>query len=902
MTHHRSHPLRRITLTVTLAALGLLGFAPQASWADELVLVQDGQSEYQIVLPEPTGDPAIDGSLQQTARLVQKAFSASQADLPIVTEPERDTDRPGIFLGNTAFARDHGCDPADLDGWDYYHKVIDQHVIILGRDHAPPEALNDVDDLGRTGNFYYRLGTLKAVADFLREYTQTYFLYPGQADIPHQNDTRVRDWTLDGAHIAYTERATISVPADLDLHKELFIRYHHTHRPMLYHIAHNLFPKVDDALLGHTYGRAIPPDEFRESNPEYFALLGGERTRQNQYCLSNPEVRERIYQFTESFLAMGCASVNILQPDGFRPCQCEDCHALYDTGDDWGEKLWIFHRNIAERLLEKHPDKKLLISPYTVTNNPPKSFERFPRNVIINHVDANFETTRQWEEWGEIHDGEYAIWLHNWIPNQTSRYVPMRTPLFVEKQARFFHEHHVRGMFRDGRGDVFGLEGPTYYVFGRIYDDPANLQAADLFNEFNNAAFGSAAPAMKRFYDRLHHNVQLYSLYLGTHGVGWAYRDIYGRGHKHVKDPFRMLGFMYTAEMLNTLEDHLADAERRADDDMVKARLQLVRREFEWVKTTARVIHLHEAYEIAPSLDARDRLLDAIDQRNESIDGFYSYLAARDPGDSRYDRAKDIPGWPRVLFPPGGHNASHLRLAYNRYQESFADTAMNWDTEVMRGTPLPGTESLAAQRATGEIALNSPQWESAPAVTLQPVDDHSATNRATTVRVLFSDQHLYVRAESQLDTSASSFENLGRDADLTQRESFDVYLAPLPGRDVYYRFTVGPDAGSKFDAARGLITDTMNIRYNRDDPNWNGDWTYTSQVEDNQWLAMLRIPYATLDAEAPTAGESWRINFGRTHRVGEDEVRHAIWSTIGSTRDVGDRNALGELTFEQDED
>ncbi|MBT5606992.1 MAG: DUF4838 domain-containing protein [Lentisphaerae bacterium] len=876
---------------------------PARAAVEHVVIAADGGCDYQIVTPDTVPDLVVEQCLRQTGRLIQHAFRASGFELPIVKERDRAAGKPCIYLGATAFARANGCDPAVLEGWSYFHRVVGRDVVLAGRDEAPP-------DLSHLGNwnrfFYYRLGTLKATADFLRLHAQTYFLYPGNAMIPTKGASRVRDWVFDDASIEFTEMPSISIPADLNLRKDVFTRYHKRHHrhALLYDVASNFFPRVDDALLGHTYGKAVPPKTYRESNPEYFALLGGERTKNNQYCLSNPRVRELIYEFTASFLAAGCQSVNIQQPDGFRPCQCKECDALYDTGKDWGEKLWTFHRDIAERLKQEHPGKKLLLSPYTVTIEPPKTFDTFPDNVIISHVDANFEETTKWCKWRKLHTGEYGIWIHNWIANQTSRYTPQRTPLFIEKQVKFFQEYGVRGIFRDGLGEVYGLEGPTYYVFGRMFDDPANLTARELVFEFCDSAFGpDAGASMRRFYDALYHSIELYALYLNTHGVGWTYKDIYGRGHKAVRDPFRMLSFLYPPRLIKTLETYLVQAESKAVGGKHRARLQLVRREFDFLKALMRVIHLYHAYETEPTLATRERVLNAIDDRNALTESMFSYVAKRDKKRTRKnDRARPIEGWGRVLFPPGGHNVSHLQLVHNIYGNTFADTALNWDTAAMRKAPLPGASRLTAIPAIGEVRMDSPAWAQASAGELHSVEPGAELERTAAVRVLYGAEALYLRLEAQLEADQVTFEDVGRDGDLKGHESLDIYLGPIPGEDRFYRFRVGLNPGARFDAARGLITDRMHLLYSKDDPEWNGEWSYESRVDKttNRWIALLSLPYETLVAEPPAEGTSWRFNVGRTHVVGPDDVRRSIWSSLGGTRDVGNRDALGVILFQAD--
>ena len=80
--------------------LGLCLLAISTDAAD-LVLLQDGKSDYQIVVPERLATE----SLNQTARLVQTAFKANGAEVSVVSESDRDAAKPSLYLGDTAFAR-----------------------------------------------------------------------------------------------------------------------------------------------------------------------------------------------------------------------------------------------------------------------------------------------------------------------------------------------------------------------------------------------------------------------------------------------------------------------------------------------------------------------------------------------------------------------------------------------------------------------------------------------------------------------------------------------------------------------------------------------------------------------------------------------------------------------------
>jgi len=862
--------------TIVVVMIALLPAGAEAFAAD-LTLAADGKTDYQIVVPDRSPNESIGECLNQVARLVQTAFKANGFDAPVVSESKRDKAKPAIYLGDTAFARANGVDLARLAGWGYVHKAIGRDVIVAGRDR--PAASKAVK---RRRQPHDLVATAKGATDFLREYAGTRFLYPDLAPWRPLMSAASVD-LLKTPAIEFLPTPTIAVPAGLDVRRTAAVKFNigHGQGVGFYDLANNRFPLVDDMFGAHTWARAVPPKKYRETHPEYFALIGGKRLLDGhgQYCISNPDVQELMYRDLIHWLDSGYATVSLGQPDGFRPCQCDKCTELYDTGTDWNEKIWIFHRKLAERVLKARPGKHVTIMSYIQTALPPKTFKAFPKNTRIMMTGTNEKDIAPWRDC--VVPGGFTSFVYNWCPNLASRYTPMRTPRYVEAQVKRLVANRFQSIYRDGPGALYGLEGPVYYVMGRMFDDAENSQAKDLVHEFCGAAFGKAAPSMLRFYDRLYHGIELYAEYLGTRCPAWTYRDIYGRRHKHLSDPFQLLGFLYTPKLLAALEKDLARAENTAKADKVKTRLALVRREFDYVKDLATVTHLYHAYEIQPDLASRDRLLDAIDARNARIAGYY---------DAR-GRTKRDPGWAFTMFPMPGHDANHLRLAYNRYQGPFKSTCLNWDTKAMRQAPLPGAKHLTVKPVTGPVALDAPEWDRTAANVLGGLPSDAKPSRETTLRALYDETSVYLRVESELPADVMN--------DLPQQEGIEVYIAPSPGREIVYRFTVGPLADSQTDAAMGFIADVMDPRHDRFDPDWNGEWEVETRLEPkkSRWLALLKIPFQTLGVEPPAAETFWRGNFGRVHVAGSNRIERSIWSAAPDTRSMDERAAFGEIVF-----
>ncbi len=870
----------------------LLPFIAASALAADVPLLTDGKSDYQIVVPDKLPSEALAEGLNQTARLLQTAMKANGAEVAVVREEARDVGRPALFLGDTRFAREHGVDAAKLREWSYVLRSVGRDIVIAGNDHpARAKGTNE-----RRPD-WDRVGTAKAAADFAREFMGVRFLYPDLGGYTPVSGAAKIDLLASPA-IEFLPMRTMSIPSDLRVEKTPLLRVNTSHPAGggFYDLAHNRFPRVDEMFGGHTWERAVPAAHF-EKHPEYFALISGQRTTKGgngaQYCLSNPDVQEMIYRDLASWFDRGFNSVDLGQPDGFRECQCGKCDALYGTGKDWSEKIWIFNRTVAERLEKSHPGRQVTMMSYILTAQPPKTFKKFPANTCIMLTGTNEEDIAPWRGY-EVPRG-FTGYVYNWCPNLGTRYTPMRTPGYVEAQVKRLAANRIQSLYRDGPGQLFGLEGPVYYVMGRMFDDPEHNSARELLGEFTEAAFGnrSAAFHMRSFYEQLYHAIALYSDHIGTRCDVWTYKPMEGEGRarKTVQDPFQLIAFLYPPNVLAALDADLTQAENVATGAKAKTRLALVRREFEWLRHFARVVHLYQAFQVSPDASARDRLLDAIDARNAFVDSLY---------DKRGNPAG--PGnWAYVLFPFPGHNAAHLRLAHDGYQEPYANTCLNWDTKAMRAAPSPGKKKLTAAKTTAPVTLDAAQWQQTKAHELTLIPPLRTLPRTTTMRLLHDATNLYIRAECELGPDApAKFPEWKRDRLLTNQEAFDIYLQPQPSREIFYRLTTGANGASKYDAASGFTSDAMDPRHGKDDPTWNGDWQSETRVDSksNRWVALITIPFKALATDAPAAGITWRANFSRTHLLPRERVDRAIWSSSPASNSMEDRSIFGEIVFE----
>ncbi|MDR9824769.1 hypothetical protein RCJ22_04010, partial [Vibrio sp. FNV 38] len=133
-------------------------------------------------------------------------------------------------------------------------------------------------------------------------------------------------------------------------------------------------------------------------------------------------------------------------------------------------------------------------------------------------------------------------------------FTPKRSLLECHESARRFVKNGVFGVYRcGGTFDMPGMEGPQYYVFNRALENPDSDIDATL-TEFCGASFGcEAGRPMKNFYMALDRRLRAFDRLSATYtespgnSAGKFAASLPG-------DPLDMLAFIYTADVLNSLE------------------------------------------------------------------------------------------------------------------------------------------------------------------------------------------------------------------------------------------------------------------------------------------------------------------------------------------------------------
>jgi len=864
-----------------LAALAVL-ISGSVGFAADLIIAENGQCDYQIVLPDKTLHPKIDRILAETAGVMQEMLKANGTSAPVVKEAEAEAGKPCIYVGDTAAARAAGVEASALPVWSYVMKVSGKDVIIAGRDWPAGGDQTSEDPPSS-------LGSANGMTDFMREYCGTRFLAP--AGPPG---------------IEFLPTDPIVVPDDLDVRREPMLSFNEggDYKDDVASIGLNFFTNVTSELSGHTHEHAVPPEVYGETHPEYFALINGQRRNRGlQLCYSNKDVQELIYKDMLRSFDAGYPWCLSLQADGFQGCQCDECKKLYNT-DSWTEKLWLLNKMWAERLQEDRPGKIIVVSAYTVTEHPPESFDKFPPNLWV----SCRSTEEALKEWSAKMSGAMSTYLHAWGGYHLCAYMPVRTPLYAQDLVKLFVRYNVKGTRLDSPPALmWGMEGPTVYTYARMLDDPENNSAQELVKEYIEAAYGPAAPPMTRFFDELHHTLEIYARVFGVDdGSFQHYRRADGRSVRYLTrdDKLRLIGFLYPPELLERLESQLAQAERTPNlSDKRRLRLKLIRREFDYLKSTVRVVHMYNAFLTQKCPDTLDQLLTEMEQRRDMIMQWFAPAEEVHPeyrGRSAYLQVPISPDW-ELYIGAWRYYPDHLLANGGGYLASPVPP-FTWDIDAVRHSAVFEPKEIVAKRTDALLFLGSRQWNDVPASRFGALSvGGRAPARPGEVKVAYDEDVLYVRFEGELRDDWAAPPVLKRDdEDIVKGESFTFLAAPDNNPARYYRFSAGVNPTAQYDARQGFIEDSINPLVNRDDLAWNPDWSLECAVapDGKSWRALMVIPVGSMGAAAPAAGTEWKVNFSRMQpgRRGRGEI--SIWSAGLSTNAINDRQAFGTLLFE----
>ena len=588
------------------------------------VIADGGMSEYRIYLA-PDALPAQELAAEELAEYIEKI---SGAKLPVVNEYV-DGGRH-IVVGHSDIAERLGVSRENLKNEGFAIKTAGHDLVIAG-DDSPG---NPFDMHWRRTP---RCGTLFGVYTFLSDHLGVRWFSPGELGEYVPESRRISVGEMD----IYEEPAFISrkiaSPGGRGPDEEM--------SDYTLWLRRNRIGWSENSHFWHAFSHIIPtdgkrpswyppaPKEYGKTNPEYFALVGGQRRTSPdrkgylQLCTTNPEVIDLAAEFSLGLLRNdpGLNMRSISPDDGAAYCECEGCQAL-DADDARRDGRWVnisdriftFYNLVAERVSQEFPDRLVSGHAYSAYARPP-SFE-VHSNVAVTFVRNGFAFTMWYEgpkerdfsyirDWGEHmkKSGNPNLWFTGFGYGHGFWSFPIFAGRHWSDLFRLLDESGVRGVSLpntglEGSGAGFGGGGLENYVAARLMWDPQQDYDA-LMNDYYANSFGPASGHMREFFGTIKRQLE-------THDI-----RRYGRYADSIKPLYGPVEEELDGLLAAALaEDNLNPGQRH--------RIGLVGDAWKLVKLTLSIIRLEDEIE-GMSPIPRDKVVqirDAVKAREEYLE------------------------------------------------------------------------------------------------------------------------------------------------------------------------------------------------------------------------------------------------------------------------------------------
>jgi len=509
---------------------------------EKLNLTLNGKSEYQIVL----SDSASYWDSLAAKELKKYIEKISGAIIPIVSD-NQPLQTKEIIIGKNNRSVHIDKSPIKYDG--FIIKTEGEKLYFIGGKEK---------------------GTLNAVYSFLEKYLNCRMYSASVQIIPYQT--------------------TIILPQINTLENPVFeyrdIHYYETTNDE-YCRWHKLVDSHDKKQWGmfvHTFQTLVPPDKYFDSHPEYFALRGNIRVRE-QLCLSNPEVLKIVInELRRRMTENPQAKIwSVSQNDNYSYCQCPECRKIDEQeGSPSGSII-----NFVNKIAREFPDKIISTLAYQYSRKPPKNIKPEKNvNIMLCSIECNRTKPLDVDsnsaafvndliEWSKITNN---IFLWDYVVQFSNLISPFPNFQVLQPNIQLFAKHNIKMMFQQGAGhcNVTEFGELRTYLIAKLLWNP-NINVDSVMNDFLYGYYGPAGKYIREYIDLMRNE-----LIKSGHDL-WIYSN-----------PVVQMNYFLTPELMKIYKKIFDEAENsvRDQEDFLKrvkiARLPLIFAELEQAKATAK--------------------------------------------------------------------------------------------------------------------------------------------------------------------------------------------------------------------------------------------------------------------------------------------------------------------------
>ncbi|MBR1626507.1 MAG: DUF4838 domain-containing protein [Bacteroidales bacterium] len=360
-------------LIVILSIVVFLFSCSTTGKVKDLTFYKNGKTEYHIIISEK----ATDNEIFAAKHLQQAIYKISGAKIPIVNHC-RTTHNKEIHIGNTE---------------NYNSKKSNKNKTF---------AVGNGFTVLHKGNSLYFNGkddvqTMYAVIDFTEKYLKVRHYAKDCSYYPVDSALCLKNFNSYSYSPINTYRNVNS----------MFVRKDNTLKRLL------KLNTTDDMFANgyfvHTILKFVPPQDFFDSHPEYFALINDQRNRR-QVCWTNEDVYQLVKEnLSEAMITQPDKKVwSVSQEDNDIVCRCSRCQYLIDKHKSDAAPIIYF----VNRLAKEFPDKTISTLAYRFSRKCPENIS-LENNVQIMLCSIECDRNKTIEEQGNV-SGTFAYDLTQW--------------------------------------------------------------------------------------------------------------------------------------------------------------------------------------------------------------------------------------------------------------------------------------------------------------------------------------------------------------------------------------------------------------------------------------------------------------------------------------------------------
>ncbi|MHC4401872.1 MAG: DUF4838 domain-containing protein [Planctomycetota bacterium] len=347
----------------------------------------------------------------------------------------------------------------------------------------------------------------------------------------------------------------------------------------------------------HTHFKLIPPEDYYDDHPEWFALIGRKRPRpapgrqSQQLCTSNEElIEEMARRVIETFDGEPSLDILALAPqDGGGFCQCEACVALDEQRrpeEAWharySRRLALFNNDVARRVAREHPDKILKVGAYAMYLRVPQDPGYRPEPNLAVQVchtyscnshpiaseDCRGNTNyfrRELEHWAKISP---HLFIYEYYNKGAWGGLFYHQVHLIRHDLPYYHRLGAEAFYTQPAGARWPVCGLNHYVAAKLAWD-IDLDVDRILEDFYEKFYAEAADPMRRFWQTVEGAFAGYEECLSPFGRNWT---------------TLVAPDIFTPQVLAALEDAVRQAEKDARSEIVQRRVQLTRVRLDFTK------------------------------------------------------------------------------------------------------------------------------------------------------------------------------------------------------------------------------------------------------------------------------------------------------------------------------